>query len=711
MKNDKYTVYFNNFHKGFQDELDKYQSRFDYRAILRDYDETLNINVRKRLYNKLCGLCKRDGVNPDKLIDRGTREKELGKLSSEDELIRYIVRTMNGLISKFPDTEDYIDRLVRRRLKNEGIECGEDSCRVMIIKQFARHMDSLSEPVLNYAKSKLNDEKKKEFESKKPEEKREYLIENGINESLFDALDNYENGNEGSEPSPKDMIFFYRRLYSGNQGSVRGRRSGGESAYVEGNEEILERINDDLKKLEAELKDLGISDFVGISMQNLDMVLQQIERYGFLDKKPELVRALDTFFDQYYSIKQDIERKKRPVGEERNKVKIVKEYKKRKKKYVESFASSVLEAEYTDPYLFIVSNDLAKGRFHTKSGRTKSRLYLFAYAFDMRIFVEKKDGYDEWSDIEKNLFYDYYNQNYLKYLKSDFVDSRGKYEEEPSGYGIDFKNFAEVIYLYYLNNREKLDLSRNAAYVKANETIITCVKRYGNNQKNDAGHAENKMTQYFAREFFGDGDVLGILDEEEENLVDVVGVRYTIPDDKNNNDIEKLIGANNKRHTAAIEYGKLIDNIAKSKCSKDEDSFLEYFSDEALTWLGEKFPEDHEFAQIISVDSPVRRILKNMLKERECIEGEDNISRSDIIRAFYVCFWYSEGDFLYDCHVKQLYYEFCGGLDASGDEYGINPILERCGFQSISEKNIFDLFMLLLLYIRWIREQGKEESN
>lgn len=91
-------------------------------------------------------------------------------------------------------------------------------------------------------------------------------------------------------------------------------------------------------------------------------------------------------------------------------------------------------------------SDLAEGNFYT-NGKTRRDLYDFAILMQMQ-----PDAEDPCLDLEKNLFEDYYNDNLALYLKEPSQSSR--YENEPAGEGINYKNYVETLYLYYLKRQD-----------------------------------------------------------------------------------------------------------------------------------------------------------------------------------------------------------------------------------------------------------------
>ena len=104
---------------------------------------------------------------------------------------------------------------------------------------------------------------------------------------------------------------------------------------------------------------------------------------------------------------------------------------------VEKEAKKVFREKW-DPLIW--ANDIASGTFGEQQ-TTRDKLYIFAIVFEMTYY---KVTNEESDDIQENLFYNYYEDNLLNSLA-------GGVEKEPTGHGINFKNFAEIIYLYYIH--------------------------------------------------------------------------------------------------------------------------------------------------------------------------------------------------------------------------------------------------------------------
>lgn len=110
-------------------------------------------------------------------------------------------------------------------------------------------------------------------------------------------------------------------------------------------------------------------------------------------------------------------------------------------------------------------DDLATGKFRAE-GSTKRSLYLFAMAYGMTYYSGGMDSgeiLDFRTDIETNLFRDYYANNLMRFISEVYRGKLCEYELDPSGQGINYKNFAEMIYLYYLSKdcspQDKIRLS------------------------------------------------------------------------------------------------------------------------------------------------------------------------------------------------------------------------------------------------------------
>lgn len=138
--------------------------------------------------------------------------------------------------------------------------------------------------------------------------------------------------------------------------------------------------------------------------------------------------------------------------------------------------------------LLKTADDLAAGKFRAE-GATKRSLYLFAMVFGMTYYsggINSSEIIDFKTDIETNLFRDYYANNLMRFISEVYRGKLCEYELDPSGQGINYKNFAEMIYLYYISK----DCSPQDK-VRLSSEMISRVQesqfKQGHVDKNDVG--------------------------------------------------------------------------------------------------------------------------------------------------------------------------------------------------------------------------------
>jgi len=95
----------------------------------------------------------------------------------------------------------------------------------------------------------------------------------------------------------------------------------------------------------------------------------------------------------------------------------------------------------------------------------KRSLYLYAFAFGMEYFPQGSEKSNPNTDVEKNLFVELYADNLVHFADSEAF----AYAYEPSGVGINTKNYEECVYLYYLNRK---DIAQRERYKTAYATVM-----------------------------------------------------------------------------------------------------------------------------------------------------------------------------------------------------------------------------------------------
>lgn len=322
--------------------------------------------------------------------------------------------------------------------------------------------------------------------------------------------------------------------------------------------------------------------------------------------------------------------------------------------------------------LIRLADDLAGGKFRT-SGKTKTDLYMFAFAFGMTAFTGLEgEQMDPERDLEKNLFRDFYNDNLLRYISDDFTDNVTAYEQEPSGEGINYKNFAEVIYLYYLNRPGMKPRKRLS---DANALIEKCVKLAkdrGLTPKESARAGQN--TEYYHTQF-----LQRICQLSPEELTDFICGNYVFPEDI---DAMANIMVESQRRTAARVYDDLLSQVLEHTGAEELEE-LDYGLD--LHIALEEYAEDDPFRVLMEK-------LNQMLSIRfpSPVSGTGNeyrLTRTALV-ALFAYHYHATGQSA-GMSLPRMLRNFRTMID---------PLLVQSRFQPISEKNIFDVFTIVALY-------------
>lgn len=119
----------------------------------------------------------------------------------------------------------------------------------------------------------------------------------------------------------------------------------------------------------------------------------------------------------------------------------------------------------------IWADDISRGFFNDQR-TTRVKLYWYAIIFRMTFcFAGDEEAYNRDTDIQEKLFYGFYADNLLNNIIDSSPALLSQTEKEPSGHGINIKNFIEVIYLYYIH---KNGLTPKEKLTKAKSMINRC---------------------------------------------------------------------------------------------------------------------------------------------------------------------------------------------------------------------------------------------
>lgn len=365
-------------------------------------------------------------------------------------------------------------------------------------------------------------------------------------------------------------------------------------------------------------------------------------------------------------------------------------FKKDRKAYVNSVEYRL---ESDEKYLGLIKlcEDLAEGVFRT-NGAPKKALYPFAVAFGMRYYNDTKvKSYNVNLDIDKNLFKDYYCDNIVRFVGAQSLRIQ---EAEPSGIGINYKNFAEVIYLYYLSRSDEYS---PALIIKKANKLINKIKSKGKDQKYVKSDSDT-LTHHYRKSV-----VSTLLSLEEGQIEEYILKKFNC--NIYSEEDGKYVGVfqlEDDENSAWKSFSEIIEIISddydcfnphiKNFYQETEDTFgtateilrkLEImFSDT------EKYPSGESFLQLI------RFILDklNLNDLRLDKVSPQEVSRTKIIAAYYYLYFFlaTSGD---DTETWDNYKDFFEGFSS-----GVDPYLEDSYYQPISFKNIFDSIVIFLCY-------------
>lgn len=361
------------------------------------------------------------------------------------------------------------------------------------------------------------------------------------------------------------------------------------------------------------------------------------------------------------------------------------------------------------PEILKISNDLAEGKYK-RGSEMKEILYLFAFAFDMSISFEGDEA-NTLRDVKKNLFEDFYCDNIIRYVND--YQLNGVYEE-PSGITIQFKNFVEIVYLYWLNKDSKM-YSPAEKYLAANTMIKKIVSKIKSAEKEIDKSTTKTGKKYFEAKMLADKKSLGtevyrnfirtdsqndgnkhlkienFFELSEEDFLEIILENYDV-DTTLKYTTSAAFENENYQESAESVFGKLID-----KLKEKTDGFgfvpncysLEFYE----TVFDELFVQkEYDVGLHMKLSALVKKIneqMKQVLSEAE-IDGYDIFTRTRYMYLYYNHFILK--------HIGERYTET---FDDFCDEYceTLNKNLEDCSYQLFSKKNLIDIMLLYSAFI------------
>ncbi len=361
------------------------------------------------------------------------------------------------------------------------------------------------------------------------------------------------------------------------------------------------------------------------------------------------------------------------------------------------------------PEILKISNDLAEGKYK-RGSEMKEILYLFAFAFDMSISFENNET-NTLRDVKKNLFEDFYCDNIIRYIND--YQLNGVYEE-PSGITIQFKNFVEIIYLYWLN-KDSRTYSPAEKYLSANAMIKKIVSKIKSAEKEIDKSTSQLGKKYFEAKMLTDKKALGTevyrnfirtdsqddgnkhlkidnyLGLSEEEFLEIILQNYDI-DTTIKYTTSAAFENENYQESAESNFGKLIDEL---KMETDGTGFipncysLEFYETVFDELFAKKEYDVKLHTQLSTLVKKLNEQMKQVLSEAE-VEGYNLFTRTRFMYLFYNHFVLSRIGEKYNETFDDFYDEYCESL---------NRKLEDCSYQLFSEKNLIDMMLLYSAFI------------
>lgn len=378
-------------------------------------------------------------------------------------------------------------------------------------------------------------------------------------------------------------------------------------------------------------------------------------------------------------------------------------------------------------------DDLASGKFRSE-GATKKNLYLFAMVYGMTYNSGPLDDPADdpatlniRTDIEENLFCDYYMNNLMRFISDVYTGKLCEYELDPSGQGINYKNFAEMIYLYYIS---KNDSPQNK--IKLSSEMI---KRVQDRQfKKGKNYSKpNKDTDFYrglfrynnAENFFSE-NILCLSEEKFEEFIcenyDCDTYNGTYETKKGSVDVKKgPLQLEREQESAFREYKSILQDLTNLGVSLEKCNYGLWFTDvAAFKKKGcenicdrnkqsnidrEKFEKFMEL--LLGINSFMGYTVDENVSNKNVDQEWDEPSKRKI-KALFVT---SANEVTRTSMIVAYYYYYNALHEDDGNdkwksfeevfnnfEENINIKLEAAHYQPLSGKNIFDVILVFSSY-------------
>lgn len=488
--------------------METFYCREDFEAVIKRYKKAPADEI-EFVKTELAGMCTIRGLDFEATVQD---PKALDAIPTRSALLEQLqeqfIETFYHLHKNIPSAHDYMKRIVHRLAP----EYEKDPVRVAILKKFVLGAGTDCEvynisSVIGWAVARMDKDEQTLYNAADEQTKLKMAAEK-LDDSIFDTE------HRSSELSWKEILLLIKKRDELLRKTDK-QKNKKKVINAAGEEIEYPQYAFDCGAIAKSLRTfLGLAEnTICSAVDIIDALFEEINRsakelHPAQSDLAEFAKSLESGFKKH--LNQFSSRTK--TG---SLIKLAENYED-DRRYAKK------QKQTGDWKLLTLCEDLAKGAFKTNNRQTRVNLYRFAMMFDMTFSISP-DKRDPERDICKNLFEDYYCDNLVRYLGQsplNLKESSG-WENEPSGEGINLKNYAEAIYIYYLYHKDPA-LTPGQRIMRAEKAIQSC-RAAKNDHKAQTG--SGIYTEYYTEIF---ADI--ILPAKEDQLPKLICDHYPIDD-------------------------------------------------------------------------------------------------------------------------------------------------------------------------------------
>lgn len=349
--------------------------------------------------------------------------------------------------------------------------------------------------------------------------------------------------------------------------------------------------------------------------------------------------------------------------------------------------------------LLKIADDLANGRFGNVNV-VREEIYIFAIVFELLYFTGDSEELiteeGKLRDIEKVMFGDYYVNNIMRHISDSHKQIRsGGEEQNPVGKGINYKNYMEAIFLYYMRRFDlSIEEKIKCVYAMAKEVHKDFLDK--NNEPASKKSDILNVTQYYGNEF--KKNVLETEDEFKSFILSIYDC--SLPPETT-----PVFSAEIEQQSAADEYNLLLEDAKYYKVDdvdyeKEPIVFMKKeidFERIKQIYLG----RENDEISFETVDDKTKLdilfyvVNRDLMKKKSEEELEKKIvSRIDILRLFFRIYISMRAEEELDEEdIWKSFPEVCDDFSKLANSH-----LENALLNPIDGRNLYDLIIIYYAY-------------